>query len=175
MKSERIADVVGPVLAERGLELDDIEIVPAGKRSIVRIIVDGDGPKGRGPLLDEIASATRAISAALDESDATGQAPYTLEVTSRGISRPFTKPQHWRRNIGRLVKVRVADETIVGRIIAADETGATIDIEGNQRRIEYVDSKKPVVQVELNRPVDPDLDDVSDVDDDADSIEDEEE
>ena len=83
MKEQAIAALVGPVVEQHGLEVDRIEIASAGKRSVLRVYLDGDGPEGRGPSLDEIADATRAVSAALDESDATGNAPYTLEVSSR--------------------------------------------------------------------------------------------
>ena len=62
--------------------------------------MDGDGPEGVGPLLDYIAEAAKALSAALDSSDAVGNAAYTLEVSSRGVSRPLLRPEHWRRNVG---------------------------------------------------------------------------
>ncbi len=40
--------------------------------------------------LDDIAEATRQVSQAIDDADAMGEAPYTLEVTSRGVDRPLT-------------------------------------------------------------------------------------
>ncbi|MGI3781982.1 MAG: ribosome maturation factor RimP, partial [Janthinobacterium lividum] len=70
MRDAAIEAVVIPVLGDYGLELDALEVMPAGKRRVVRIVVDGDGPKGRGPLLDDIASASRAVSDALDGSEA---------------------------------------------------------------------------------------------------------
>ena len=87
-----------PILAQFDLELEAVEVMPAGKRRLLRVVVDGDGPDGRGPLLDDIAEASKALSAALDASDAVGAAAYTLEVSSRGVSRPLTLPRHWRRN-----------------------------------------------------------------------------
>lgn len=173
MKQQQIADVVAPVLERCGLELDAVEVVPAGKRSLVRIIVDGDGPAGRGPLLDDIADATREISAALDAAPL-GDAPYTLEVSSRGTSRPLATPAHWRRNRGRLVKATLAEEAVTGRIRASDETGVTLDVDGAERRLEYAEISKAMIQVELNRPYDPDLDDVGSDDDEADEADDEE-
>ena len=60
------------------------------------------------------------MSAALDSSDAVGNTAYTLEVTSRGISRPLERPAHWRRNRGRLVAVTTADgNTVTGRIVCS--------------------------------------------------------
>ena len=60
MKQQAIEAVVGPVVEQCGLEVDRIEIASAGKRSVLRVYLDGDGPEGRGPSLDEIADATRA-------------------------------------------------------------------------------------------------------------------
>ena len=62
MRESQIVGLLGPVLAQHGLELDAVEVLPAGKRRLLRVVVDGDGPEGRGPLLDDIAAATRAIS-----------------------------------------------------------------------------------------------------------------
>ena len=72
MKESQIAGVLTPILAQFGLELEAVEVIPAGKRRLLRVVVDGDGPKGRGPLLDDIAEASKALSAALDSSDAVG-------------------------------------------------------------------------------------------------------
>lgn len=161
MDATRIEKVVTPALEAYALELDALEIVNAGKRSVVRIIVDGDGPKGRGPLLDEISGASLGISHALDDSGVMGERPYTLEVSSRGTSRPLSKPQHWRRNAGRLVTARLEDGTqITGRIQESDETSVVLDVDGATMRHEFAALTKPLIQVELNRPKDPDLDDV---------------
>ena len=120
MNEHALASLVEPILATAGLELDRMEIVRAGKRSVLRFYLDGDGPQGQGPSLDEIAEATRAISVALDDSPAVGNAPYTLEVSSRGVSRPLTEAKHFRRNTGRLVTLTVADGSLSGRILGAD-------------------------------------------------------
>ncbi|HET7724265.1 MAG TPA: ribosome maturation factor RimP [Propionibacteriaceae bacterium] len=163
MNVARLRALLEPVLADRGLELDDLVVVGAGARSILRITVDGDGPHGRGPLLDEVADATRAVSDALDESDATGSQPYVLEVSSRGVGAPLTKPAHWRRNTGRLVAVTRSDGTkVTGRIVATTEEGATLTVDGTPQPLSYSDVKRAAVQVELNRPHDPDLDDAFD-------------
>jgi ribosome maturation factor RimP len=163
MRDEAVEAVVNPVLAGFGLELDALEVVPAGKRRVVRIVVDGDGPKGRGPLLDDIASASRAVSDALDGSDAMGQAAYTLEVSSRGVGRPLTEPKHWRRNATRLVRVDlVGGAQVTGRITEAGEDAVVLDVDGTPREVRYADLTKALVQVELNRRQDDDEDDEDD-------------
>ena len=153
MKENAIASVVTPVVEGLGLEVDRIETMRAGKRTLLRISLDGDGPQGRGPSLDEIAEATRAVSAALDASAASGNAPYTLEVSSRGVSRPLAEAKHYRRNIGRLVALTLAGgEKTTGRIVASSPDEVEIDIDGASLTVALSDISKAVVQVELNRP-----------------------
>ena len=153
MKDRQLSSLLTPILAQFELELEEIDVLPAGKRRLLRIVVDGEGPTGRGPLLDDIAEATKAISTTLDSSDAFGNSPYTLEVSSRGVSRPLVVPRHWRRNAGRLVQVNLGDGTVVtGRIVASDDDGVDLDIDGTERRIGYGEVAKAIVQVEFNRP-----------------------
>lgn len=174
MGDAAIEAVVTPVLEGFGLELDALEVLPAGRRRVVRIVVDGDGPKGRGPLLDDIAAASRAVSEALDASDATGQAAYTLEVSSRGVGRPLTAPKHWRRNATRLVRVDLTDGSqMTGRVTGAGEEAVELDVDGTPRQVRYADVTKALVQVELNRRQSDDDDDVAeDETDDEDEDED---
>jgi ribosome maturation factor RimP len=153
MKESQIAGVLTPILAQFDLELDALEIIPAGKRRVLRVVVDGDGPHGTGPLLDEIAEASKAASAALDRSEVAGSGSYVLEVTSRGVNRPLELPRHWRRNTARLVAVRLCEgDTITGRIVSNNEDGVRLDVDGETREIRFADVDRAVVQVELNRP-----------------------
>ncbi len=151
MQETELAALVERHLAEHSLELDSLDITPVGKRRVVRITVDGDGPRGRGPLLDDISAASARISAALDESDVMGQAPYTLEVTSRGVSKPLTEPKHYRRNTGRLVRLWLEDREVLGRIKGVEDETLELDVEGQPVEVVLADIRKAVVQVEMNR------------------------
>ena len=181
MNEAALRALLEPLLVSSGLELDSLVIIPAGRRSILRITVDGEGPKGRGPLLDEISLATRRISDELEESSAVGQDPYTLEVSSRGTSTPLSEPKHFRRNRGRLVKLSLTDATsLTARIVSAEESSITVEFtpeptkqvkhpQPQVRQVQLDEIRKAVVQVELNRPHDPELDDDSEgVDDEPD-------
>jgi ribosome maturation factor RimP len=171
MNSKAVADAVTGVVESLGLEVDRIETAAAGRRTVLRIFLDGDGASGRGPSLDEVAQATRLISTALDESPAVGNAPYVLEVSTRGATRPLTAPKHFRRNIGRLVAASLAGGgAVTGRIVAAGDDAVRLEVEGAEREFRYRDLARAVVQLELNRP------DVEDADEpwDAEGVEDEE-
>lgn len=141
------AEITGP-LAAMELDVEAVEITPAGKRRVLRVAVDKDG----GVTLDDVADATREVSRVLDDSDVMGEQPYTLEVTSRGVDRPLTLPRHWRRNADRLVKVTLADGTsTTGRIVEAREDAATLDVDGTTEQVAYAEVTKALVQVEFNR------------------------
>ena len=147
----RIAEVLTQPLAATGLDVEAIDLTPAGKRRLLRVAVDKDG----GVTLDDIAEATKEVSRVLDGPDGTdvmGEQPYTLEVTSPGIDRPLTHPRHWRRNQGRLVKATLADgRTVTGRITESDDTSAVLDVDGNREEIGFVDVKKAKIEIEFNR------------------------
>lgn len=181
---ERVRRDAQEAVAPLGLLVDDLSISRAGKRSVVRIAVDddlsgvpdGDETSPVAPVtLDAVADATRAIDAALEESDVLGQSPYILEVTSPGTSSPLTQPRHFRRNVGRLVQLTLSDGSqATGRVVAAGPAELTIQPEASgskgrpgatpdPRTIPYVDIAKAGVQVEFNRTDDADeADDASD-------------
>ena len=148
---DRLAGVITDPLAAVGLDVEAVELTPAGKRRMLRVAVDKDG----GVTLDDVADATREVSRVLDESDVMGEMPYTLEVTSRGVDRPLTLPRHWRRNEDRLVKATLTDgSSLTGRIVTSSEESVTLDVSGEQREVAYADVAKALVQIEFNRKSD---------------------
>jgi ribosome maturation factor RimP len=151
-RRDRLVELLEPVVAAAGLDLEDVTITPAGRRRLVRVVVDRDG----GVTLDHIAEISHAVSKELDSTDPLGGSPYVLEVTSPGVDRPLVEPRHWRRAKGRLVKADLRDGTSVkGRVTAADETGIELD---GERRLEFGDLARGRVQVEFGRVDDDDLD-----------------
>ena len=101
----------------------------------------------------------RQLSAALDSVAVMGDFPYTLEVSSPGVDRPLTEPRHWRRAVGRLVQVTVTDTgdagdsgSVVGRVVAADADGITLEVEGARRRFGHPALGAGAVQVEFGPP-----------------------
>jgi ribosome maturation factor RimP len=164
---DQIRPAVEGALASLGLQVEDVSVTPAGRRRLVRIwvdrVLDDAGPDTTTPTeplsLDDVADATRALSDALDESDAMGEQPYTLEVTSPGLDRPLSRPHHFRRNVGRLVTLTpVEGEAVTGRIVRAGadrvtvEVPATKKVPGRTEDFAYAAVSRAVVQVEFSRP-----------------------
>jgi ribosome maturation factor RimP len=130
----RLAGWIEPIVGAGGYDLEDLVVTPAGRRSVVRVVVDRD----EGVTLDDIAEVSRAVSDVLDRNDdGMGRTPYVLEVTSPGVDRPLSEPRHWRRNAGRLVTVTVgpagATEEVSGRITAVHDSGVTLAVEAKSK------------------------------------------
>ena len=169
--AEAIADVIRPAAAARGLDIEDVKVSGAGRKTQVTVLVDGDD----APDLDVIEAATRDISAALDEAEANreirfGELEYTLEVSTPGVAAPLVAPRHWRRNRNRLVRIRlVGGDQLVGRIGAlADDgdrviivtstgpkgrpkaTGAVLELATVEQAVVEIEfSKAPAVELDL--------------------------
>ena len=146
------------MVAAAGMDLEAIRVSAAGRRRLLRVVVDSD----RGVSLDDAATISRKLSAALDAVAVMGDFPYTLEVSSPGVDRPLTDPRHWRRAVGRLVQVTVTEAgvagvsgvsgSISGRIVAADSDGVILDVGGSRRRFGYPALGAGAVQVEFGHP-----------------------
>src|SRR5579871_6080692 len=143
----RIAEVIRPVIAAAGMDLESVRVTAAGRRRLLRVVVDSD----RGVSLDDAAAVSRQLSAALDTMAVMGDFPYTLEVSSPGVDRPLTDHRHWRRAVGRLVQVTDSGgaRPVSGRITAADADGVTLDVEGARRRFPYAVLGSGAIQVEF--------------------------
>ncbi|MFI1989294.1 ribosome maturation factor RimP [Actinoplanes sp. NPDC020271] len=160
----RLREVVEPVVAKAGYDLEDLSLTRAGRRFVVRVMIDADGGIG----LDDVAVVSREISEALDAADEHGgellAGEYQLEVGSPGVDRPLTQPRHWRRNVGRLVAVN----GVTGRVLSTDDDGVTLDVDGKEHRVAWADLGAGKVQIEFKR-----MDDADFGDDDDDDEEDE--
>jgi len=152
VSAARLSELLAPLVETAGADLEHVDISKAGKRSVVRVIVDRDG----GVSMDDVADVSRVVSDALDELDeaepsALGPS-YVLEVTSPGVDRPLTAPRHWRRNVGRLVTVALHEgPNVTGRVLSADETEIVLDVDGEQRALPLTDVVRGTVQVEFSR------------------------
>jgi len=167
--AERLTALLEPVVGSAGMDLESVRISAAGRRWLLRIVIDAD----HGPGLDEIALVSRSVAAELDASGVMGQAAYTLEVSSPGVDRPLTEPRHWRRAVGRLVdaplshpapEATAADHpktpssateparyltAVQGRVVAAGADAVTLEIDGQRREFGYRDLGPGRVQVEF--------------------------
>lgn len=145
-RTDQLLGLLQPAVAQAGYDLEDVAITAAGRRSVVRVVVDRDG----GIDLDAVAEVSRLVGSVLDDSGVMGESAYVLEVTSPGIDRPLREQRHWRRAAGRLVQTSHDGATVTGRVVSVDEQSVTLDVGGQPRSYPLGELGAGAVQVEFS-------------------------
>ncbi|VDR31674.1 ribosome maturation protein RimP [Arthrobacter agilis] len=123
-EAQRLRTRLEPVVEQHNLYLEDVDIKVAGSHRTVHVVVDLPEDASGSVGLDVISAISTDLSAAMDSDPEDDDRPYSLEISSPGVSRPLTEPRHWRRNIGRLVEVKpVSGDTLLGRLEAVTASG----------------------------------------------------
>ena len=100
--AEQIRQILHPILESMGLTLWDLEFHKQGPQWLLRIFIDRESG---GVTLNDCETVNRDLGAALDVEDIIAH-PYTLEVSSPGLDRTLSKPEHFARFTGSLVKIK---------------------------------------------------------------------
>jgi ribosome maturation factor RimP len=108
------------------------EVVGGG---LVRLFIDH--PKGVTLALCE--RVTRQLPEVREQ--------YALEVSSPGAQRPLTKPEHFRRYLGRRARVRTRGDhdgrrSFTGELLDASDDRVTVAAEGGVVSIAYADIQR---------------------------------
>lgn len=147
--AKRLEPIIADAVSGAGFELDGLEVRQAGRLKVVKAVVDADD----GVDADQVAEASRAVSAALDEHEHLIAGSYKLEVSSPGLSRPLTRQRHWRRARFRLVRVTPKDgDEYVGRVGHAGEKAVRVLVAGRVRDVSYAGITKAVIEIEFKQP-----------------------
>lgn len=153
--AQQVREVVEPVVTAAGLHLEDVVLAKAGRRTVVRVVVDlGDDAVGSLDL-DTLGTVSRDVSTAMDAADPV-RGEYVLEVSTPGTDRPLTQLRHFRRARTRLVRLAMRDGSVVrGRLVAADAEGYEVQVDdadaGSVMRVAPGDVARGEVEVELKR------------------------
>lgn len=147
---QRVRDLVTPIVTDLELDLYDVE----QRGGTMRVTIDTPPGSEAGVDMDKLALATRLISRELDHEDPI-PGRYTLEVTSPGVERTLRTPTHFQREIGKTVSIRLANteaeqRRLEGVLVAADDTTATIRLDGESEIVERV---VPLADIDRARTV----------------------
>ncbi len=96
---EKVRNLVKPVIEGMGFRLFDVEFKPE-RGWVLRIIADKEG----GITIKDCEDISKKISALLDVEDIIPFS-YFLEVSSPGLDRELTKPEHYEFFKGRLARL----------------------------------------------------------------------
>ena len=100
--AEEVRKIAGPCAERLGLSIWDVRYVREGGSNFLRIYIDRAGGVG----IEDCEKMSRAVDGPLDELDPIAE-PYCLEVSSPGVNRELTRPEHFRRYLGADVAVRL--------------------------------------------------------------------
>lgn len=139
--AQDLSDMITPVVEGAGYRLWDLSVTKAGKRTVISITLDREG----GATLDGIAEASKLIAPILDDHASLIDA-YHLEVSSPGLERSLTRPQHytWSLHLDVTVSHR-ADGTLVrsrGKIVDVGENSLTLETQDSSIVISFEDITK---------------------------------
>ena len=148
---EQIRQILDPILESLGLDLWDLEFQKQGPKWLLRVYIDREIG---GVTLNDCEAVSRDLGTALDVEDIIPHA-YTLEVSSPGLDRTLTRPEHFVRFSGSAIKVKtfqkIRDEKVFrGKLLGM--AGGTVKLElktGEVLEIPLGDIAKASLEVEL--------------------------
>jgi ribosome maturation factor RimP len=146
---DKISLIALPIVQESFLELVDVELVPSGRRWLLRIYIEKEG----GVTISDCERVSRELDRILDVEDVIDH-PYVLEVSSPGLMRPLKKKKDFERYKGKRCKI-IARSSVDGKIdfrgeivdVIGDEV--EVSVEGDVHRIPLHEIKKANLEFEL--------------------------
>ena len=144
--SDLTAALAGPIAAENGCTLWDVEYVKEAGDWYLRVYIDKEG----GVSINDCEAVSRPLSDVLDERDPI-EGSYILEVSSAGADRALKKPEHFRRFLGsqvdvKLYRAREGRKELTGTLLGCENGDVTLALSGEPVVLE----KKDVAQVRLH-------------------------
>lgn len=144
------------------LVLEKLAAKGSGANRTLEIVVDYPEDRTDALSLDTIAEVSQALSAALDDAD-DGEVPYSLEVSSRGVTSPLIETRHWKRSIDRLIEITEAGgEKYLARLDFVTDEGPVVRRKKETKKGQPESYRDPVtlpwgtisaakVEIEFNR------------------------
>lgn len=144
-----VEEAISGLLKENGMKLYDCEFVKEGSAKFLRIYVDKTDGTYVGT--DDCEKVSRYMSEKLDDEDIISGDNYYLEVSSPGLSRTLSKPEHFTEYIGRNVDVKLykpvnGNKLITGKLTSFDDGRITIIEDGG---LEHIFEQKEYAKVNL--------------------------
>ena len=100
--AERVYALIKETVESQGVELWDVRFLKEGASWYLRVFID----KEEGITIDDCTDVSHAIDPVIDEADPIDKS-YYLEVCSPGIERELTRPEHFEKMIGQMVKLKL--------------------------------------------------------------------
>lgn len=136
--ADSVEQLVKPIVEGLGMELVEVEFAKTKQGDALTVFIDKEG----GVSLNDCEAVHNAIDAPLDELDPTQGKPYTLNVSSPGIDRPFKSDRDYVKHIGTKVETSLfapiegVGKKFVATLTAYDPQTATATLEADGKTLE---------------------------------------
>ena len=129
-----LKDFLGKIAAPMNIEIVDIEW--NDKQTALTVFIETEN----GVDLDTCEKFHNAVMEPIDEFDPTYDAPYTLNVSSPGLDRPFRTERDFERNLLKEVEIKLyaplkGKKFLEGVLTAFDENSVTVKLPKEEVKI----------------------------------------
>jgi ribosome maturation factor RimP len=146
---DRVKAIATPILFSGGMELVEVEYRREAKGWILRLYIDKEG----GVTIDDCTHMSQEIERSLDVEDFIW-APYTLEVSSPGLTRPLKSEKDFIKYQNHLIKVKTFDpigsrRRFKGKLLGVSESAIEIEVEGEIIHIPFTNVAKANLEIDF--------------------------
>ena len=141
---ENIWDFLSPIVEGMGFTFVGAALGQGESGLTLRVYIDRESDDGEsGIVVDDCASVSRQVSAALDVEDLIA-GEYCLEVSSPGMDRPLFSVEDFEQQVGNTIKVRMAvsasgRRNYKGAVIDVKDGIVTVEIDGDLHELQVHD------------------------------------
>ncbi|MAQ15550.1 MAG: ribosome maturation factor RimP [Sandaracinus sp.] len=144
---KKVTELAEPICAMHDVELVEVRVVRGRGGTTFQIVIDRDRPEsdptpGSGVGLEHCTAVSRDLGTALDMHEDEMPNRYNLEVSSPGLERPLTKPEHFERFSGREVQIKTHEKVgsrrkFSGQLLGVEGDAALVEQDGEPIRIPF--------------------------------------
>ena len=146
---ERVRLMSDPILLNEGMELVKVDYRREARGWVLRLTIDKEG----GVTLDDCSRVSQQVGRELDVEDFIS-APYALEVSSPGLTRPLRSEKDFIKHCNRLIKVRTVDpinshQQFKGKLLGVSNNQIELEMEEGIIQIPLAKIAKANLEIEF--------------------------
>lgn len=133
---KKVTEAAGPICQAQGVSLWDVTFEKEGRSYSLTVIIDRE----EGVFIEDCEKVSRALDPVLDGKDFAAMPNYTLTVSSPGLERRLSKPEHFEWALGKQVQVSFyksenGAQSVVGTLLEKTESGVRLALPEGETEI----------------------------------------
>lgn len=146
---DRVKAIADAIVLSQGMELIDVEYRREARGWVLRLYIDKEG----GVTVDDCGRISQEVGRSLDVEDFI-LAPYTLEVSSPGLTRRLKDEKDFIKYRNRLIRVKTFEPVenrrqFKGKLLGISDNRIEIEVEGGVFQIPLSKVAKANLEIDL--------------------------